>query len=79
MRFLEWLNGPSEPRIQWLGDLHRIDVRPGDVFVLKAQRRLTKEQRDMLREQWSAQMPADCKCLVIDEAMEIGVFGKVQP
>ena len=68
---------PREPRIQWLGDLQRIDVRSGDMFILKSQRRLSIEQRERLRSEWMAHMPADCKCLVIDDALEVGLFGKV--
>ena len=67
----------AEPEVRWLGDLQRVEARPGDVFVLKARGRISLEQREHIRDMWAEMMGPDVKCLVLDDGMDIGVFSQL--
>lgn len=61
--------------IRYLGDMQRLQVSPGDVFVLKAKGRLTIEGVLQIREQWK-QVMGDAPLLVLDDAISLGAVNR---
>lgn len=58
------------------GELRRIEVRPGDLFVLTAPHRLTAQEAAAIREQWHSLVGADVPLLVL-EGGELTVYRPV--
>jgi hypothetical protein len=59
--------------IQWMGDtMARLKCEPGDVFVMKFDRPLSKDMADRVREYWSGTM-GDAKLLILDVGVTLGV------
>lgn len=58
--------------IRYLGDLSRIEAKPGDVFVLTCDYQLNADQLIKLRARWSAEM-GDTKLMVFAGGMRIGL------
>lgn len=63
----------TQPEIRWLGNMQRLKVEPGDVFVLHCDRRLTLEQGEAIQRWWQPRMPG-LKLLVVDAGMKLGVM-----
>ena len=62
--------------ITFLGELRRLDVKPGDRFVIMTDQRLTVEHYRKLQELWSGFIGSDGnKLLVLDGGMKIGAIG----
>lgn len=62
----------AEEQIRYLGDLQRLEVRPGDVFVLRPSGRLSPEQVQRLRERWDS-LGLGGKLLVLECGFDLGV------
>ena len=60
---------------QHIPQIHRIDARPGDVFVIQSERVLSPAQRKEILEQWDKLMP-NAAVMVIDGGMTLGVIGE---
>ena len=61
-------------RITFVGELRRVNVRPGDVFVLKSEHRITDEMVDHLIKMWKDTMGEDVKLLVLGDGLKLGVI-----
>lgn len=63
--------------VTFLGDLRRLDVKPGDRFVIMTDQRLTAEHYRKLQELWAGFIGSDGnKILVLDGGMKIGAIGQ---
>jgi hypothetical protein len=68
---------PADPEIRWLGELSRLEVRPGDRFVLQVDVVLTRDRIDRIREMWR-EFIGDVdgtKVLILGPGERLGVFG----
>jgi hypothetical protein len=65
----------SESEIRFVGDLQRVERKPGDVFVLSVPFRPTVEQVGVLREQLRRGLGEDAKVIVLPEGLKLGVVG----
>lgn len=63
--------------VRYLGDLQRIEVKPGDLFVLKVPGKISLETAERIREQWERATDGT-KLIIIEDGCELGVFGPVQ-
>ena len=61
-------------RIRYLGDLKRLDLKPGDQFVLMCSEKLTVAQMKALKAAWRKQMGNDFKVVVLGWGMKLGVI-----
>jgi hypothetical protein len=57
----------------WLGDVGVLDVRDGDVIVLRVEGRMTIERMDYLSQKIKSVINKRVKVLVLDDGMDIGV------
>lgn len=65
-----------EEQIRYIGDLQRVEVRPGDRFVLTVDDRMTDEGRKNVQKIWEVFAGEDApKLLVLEKGMKLGVFG----
>lgn len=63
-------------QVEWLQDVQRLRLRPGDYVVVKAKRVLSNQQYALLQEAFRRNFP-DNEVIVLDESIElIGVLGK---
>lgn len=61
--------------IRYLGDLQRLEIRPGDKFVIRVNRPITLEHAEALREQWHRFAGNDIPVLILVGDTEIGAIG----
>lgn len=64
------------PMVRFLGDLQRLEVKPGDRFVLNSERHLSREQCLVLQRIWQefygdSEAP---KLLILDPGMKLGAI-----
>jgi hypothetical protein len=67
----------ESPPISWIGDLQRLEMKPGDKFVLTVPRMLSREQSDYLRKGWEQFVGGDTekfKLLILTEGMKLGLI-----
>ena len=58
-------------------DIKRIEVKPGDVFILKVKYSVTEEEQQELMRIWKTRFPNN-KCLVVNNDMvEIDIVTEV--
>jgi hypothetical protein len=72
----------AENEIRFLGDLQRIERKPGDVFVLRVEQSISMQTHARLQEIWErvwtdTDVPIP-KLLVLDSGMKIGVVALAQ-
>jgi hypothetical protein len=65
----------AEDQIRFLGDLQRLEVRPGDVFVLKSRQPLSSEQLKRIHEMWEQNGPGG-KLFIQGDGFELGVVSR---
>ena len=80
MRLLRFFSGEKravqdEAEIRWLGDLQRVELKPGDLLVLKHPARLSAVAAQRLSEKLREVLPAGTHVAVLEEGLEIGVLG----
>lgn len=63
--------------IRFIGDLQRVEAKPGDVFVLKCERRMSVEQSLAARKYLSDAL-GGAKVIVLDAGMTLGVCSNPQ-
>ena len=63
-----------EREIRFLGDLQRLQPKPGDVFVLQVPGRISNDMADVIRQQWK-QIMGDVPLLVVDCDTKLGCIG----
>lgn len=76
-----WRGEKDPDKINWLGELRRVDVKPGDRFVLMTEKVLSMQHRSNLQKHWAEFMGEDAgatKLLVLDGGMKIAVVGKAE-
>ena len=61
--------------IRFIGDLQRLELKPGDTLVLKANQVLSQEVIHRLKEQMTDRFP-DVPFIILDAGLELGVLGK---
>lgn len=65
----------SEPEIVTLEThLQRIEVKPGDVFVLQCEHPMSQQQLDQIQEVWHRFIGSGHKLVVLDNGMKLGVL-----
>ncbi len=64
-----------EYEIKFLGDLQRLEVRPGDVFVLKVPEKLTQHVGEQIRETLISALGGKNKVIILDHGWELGIVG----
>lgn len=62
--------------IRFLGDLQRLDLKPGDRFVLTCEHHLSEDAHKRIQETWKRFMGGDdaAGLLIIESGMKIGVI-----
>lgn len=64
----------AELEIRFVGDLQRLEVKPGDVFVLKLRDSLSQPALERIYEHWRSIM-GDAKLVTIEDGADLGVIG----
>ncbi len=62
--------------IRYLGDLQRLEMKPGEVLVLKCQDRLPLAAVERIKAHFTNELPG-VKVLVLDGGMDIGVLSPI--
>lgn len=62
------------PQVRYLGDLQRLDLRPGDVVVMTSEEHISDEIASRLRIDWERYVPG-VKCIVLGGGLRLGVLG----
>lgn len=60
--------------LTFLGDLAKIDVKPGDVFVVMPKRQISEATANALSQVWEENFGPECPLVVLEEGMRIGVL-----
>jgi hypothetical protein len=68
----------EEPAIRFLGDMQRLQPKPGDVFVLTCEQALDQDTAECIKNHLSAVL-GGAKVLVLDGGLKLGVVGQAQP
>lgn len=61
--------------IRFLGEMQRLEIRPGDKFVMRVDQRLSMDQQEILRGHWRKFAGDEVPLLILDRGVEIGVLG----
>lgn len=63
-----------EQQIKFLGNLSRLDARPGDKFVLMTDEPISDDMRQSINDAWNRFMGPDApKLMVLSDGIKIGV------
>ena len=65
---------PREEGIRFVGDMQRLKVEPGDVYVVKYDFELSDDEAQLARRQLRAVLGEDAKVLVLSKGMTLGVM-----
>lgn len=65
----------TEPEIRYLGDLQRLQLKPGDRLVLTYAGHLSEANAELLKVQLERWAPPDVQVLVLAGDVKIGVIG----
>lgn len=60
--------------LNFLGDLTKITVAPGDVFVVMPKRQISEATAQALSQVWEENFGPECPLVVLEEGMRIGVL-----
>jgi hypothetical protein len=60
--------------LTFLGDLAKINVKPGDVFVIMPKRQISEATANALSQVWEENFGPECPLVVLEEGMRIGVL-----
>jgi hypothetical protein len=61
-------------QIRYLGDMARLEIKPGDRFVLQANRPLSLEQHQYIKKLWAGAVGEGVPLLIIDGGLKLGVI-----
>ena len=64
--------------IRYLGDIRRVNIQPGDLFVLKCDSRITADQADKMRSIWKSRVcngADEPRLVILERGMELEVIG----
>lgn len=59
--------------VRFVGDLTRVNVQPGDVFVLRCEQHLPKPAIERIHAQFESVMGKGTRLLVLGGGMQLGV------
>ena len=62
------------PEINFLGDLQRLSLKPGDKFVLQTKQRLSGEVIERIHTMWERFAGPEVKLLVLDGDFRLGTI-----
>jgi pyruvate kinase len=68
--------------IRFVGDLARLELKPGDRFVLTTSYVLHSAAREHIQRAWedfTDSQPGDIKLLILDSGMKLGVVNTGEP
>ena len=65
-----------DEKINFIGDMQRVQVRPGDVFVVQTDQRLTHDMSLNLRDYVRSALGDDARVLVLTDGLKLGVAGE---
>jgi hypothetical protein len=68
----------SKPATRFIGEIVKVELSPGDVCVLMASARLSKEIVDGITATWRASVGDDITLIVLDEGLKLGVLSPPQ-
>jgi hypothetical protein len=76
MRWPWQRNEPEEVQIRYVGELQRLELPPGDKFVLicPAGTPITQDMAERLKQTWENFAGEDHPCAVITDGMKLGVI-----
>lgn len=64
----------KKPALTFVGDLTKITVAPGDVFVVMPKRQISEATAEALSRVWEENFGEECPLIVLEEGMRIGVL-----
>lgn len=64
----------AKPALSFLGDLTKIKVAPGDVFVVMPKRQISESTAHALSQIWEENFGPECPLVVLEEGMKIGIL-----
>lgn len=65
----------DDPEIRFLGDLQRLKIEPGDMFVLSIDDVLSHGMIKQIHEAWSEHLGGQHKLIVLGRGMRLGLVG----
>lgn len=65
----------DDAEIRFVGELHRLDVMPGDKFVVTFPGVLSQQQAEHIRAKWAEFMGSAHGLLVLSDGAKIGAIG----
>lgn len=68
---------PNEAKIDWVKELAKVELKPGDIVVLMTERKLSFDQAANIRRKWNEGFH-DIRCVVLDDGMRLGVLSPVK-
>ena len=71
---MRWPWQKKTPPLSFMGDLVKLNVTPGDVFVVMPKRPISEATAEALRAVWEEHFGDDCPLVVLEEGMRIGVL-----
>lgn len=60
--------------LSFLGDLAKVTVAPGDVFVVMPKRQISEATAQALSQLWEENFGSECPLIVLEEGMRIGIL-----
>ena len=71
---MRWPWQKKKPGLSFMGDLMKLNVSPGDVFVVMPKRPISEATAEALRIVWEEHFGDDSPLVVLEEGMRIGVL-----
>lgn len=71
---MRWPWQKKKVPLGFTGDLVKLTVAPGDVFVVMPKRPISEATAEALRIVWEEHFGDDCPLVVLEEGMRIGVL-----
>jgi len=69
----------DDPKINFLGDLQRLELKPGDRFVLSVPHVLSPEVCARIQEGWRGFAGDKVKLLILTDGMKLGAINTGEP
>lgn len=60
--------------IRFLGDLQRLELRPGDKFVLMCDGHISRDVAQLIQHQWDTFAGPDVKLLILEDGFKLGAI-----
>jgi len=64
----------GDNEIRFLGDLQRLEIKPGDKFVLTTPGCISMDQRERIVQVWKQFAGEDAPVLILESGMRLGVI-----